>query len=164
MGEGGDLAQDVHHALGHAFFGKKSDVAVPQLDSDRNQNRAFRHLDEVGANVKREDRAGEQLVLGDEGFQVRELDRWRREDLGGQLDAVKLLGLLSLPRRARAQGLDAALEAVGLVALAHLLVHGQAGSGNAQQRVLLAAVDGEVVVAALAGIDKLQVYVLADAF
>ena len=33
-----------------------------------------------------------------------------------------------------------------------------------QQRVLLAAVDGEVVVAALAGIHKLQVDVLADAF
>ena len=161
--QGSHLTQDVHHALGHVVLGQKGDVAVSHLDSNRNQNCAFRHLDEVRAHVKREDRAGEQLMLGHEGVQVLELDRGRREDLGGQLDAVKLLRLLLLRRRARAQAFHAALEAVGLRALAHLLIHGRAGAGNVQKRVLLAAVDGEVVVAALASIHKLQIDVLPDA-
>ena len=45
----------------------------------------------------------------------------------------------------------------------HLFILRKARAGNVLQSVFLAAVDGEVVVAALAGVDKLQVDVFADA-
>ncbi len=68
-----------------------------------------------------------------------------------------------LSHRAGAQILQAALEAVGLLGLPISSHWVGAGAGNVQQRVLFAAVDGEVIVAALAGIHKLQVDVFADA-
>ena len=45
----------------------------------------------------------------------------------------------------------------------HLLILGKAGAGNVLQRVFLAAIDGEVVVTALAGVNELDVDVFADA-
>ena len=66
--------------------------------------------------------------------------------------------------RARAQIFYAAFEAVSFLGLAHLFVLRGPGAGDMQQRVLFASVDGEVVVAALAGIHKLEVDVLADTF
>ena len=87
------------------------------------------------------------------------------QKLGCQLDAVKFLALRVVAHRAAADVLNpAALEPVGLVLVVHLLILGKAGAGNMQQRVLLAAVDREVIVAALAGIHKLDVDVLADPF
>src|SRR5208283_3249144 len=98
-------------------------------------------------------------------IEIAELDRRRGEYLGGQLDAIEFFALLCLRHRATAELLDAsAREAVALAAFAHLLVLSKPGAGYVFQSVFLAAVDGEVVVAALAGVDKLQVGVFANAF
>jgi hypothetical protein len=98
-------------------------------------------------------------------FQILELDRRRSEELGRQLDAVEFLALLLGGIRAAAKIFDAvALEAVGLVLMVRLLIIGKAGAGNVEQCILLAAVDRKVIVAALAGVDKLEIDVLADAF
>ena len=46
--------------------------------------------------------------------------------------------------------------------MSHLFVLREAGVGNVQQRILFAAVDGEMVVAAHTGIHKLQIDVFPD--
>ena len=84
--------------------------------------------------------------------------------LGELFQAVKFLGLIRVRHGAAAQVFQAAIEAVGSLGGAHLLAQGCAGAGDVQQSILLRAVEGHVVVAAHAGIDKLDVDVLADAF
>ncbi len=94
MRQGRDLAQDVDHAFGYTIFGHERDIAVLDLDGDRHQHSAGRHLDEVGTHIERKDRAADQLVFADKAFKILELDRRRRKDLGSQFNAVKLLRLL----------------------------------------------------------------------
>src|ERR1019366_9558872 len=89
---------------------------------------------------------------------------WRRsKELGSYLDAVELFALSGVTHGAAADVFNAvALEPVCLVLMVHLLILSKAGAGDMQQGVFLAAVDRKVVVAALAGIHKLDVYVLPD--
>src|SRR5208283_2142783 len=83
---------------------------------------------------------------------------------GHELDAVELLALVGIAHRTIAQLLQSvALEPVGLVLLVHLFPLRKPGAGNIFQGVLLASVDGEVVIAALAGIHELEIDVLAKA-
>ncbi len=59
---------------------------------------------------------------------------------------------------------ESALESVGLLRLAHLFPLRHTHARHMLQGVFLAAVDGEVVVPAHAGVHKFQVDVFADAF
>ena len=52
------LAKNVHQSLCHAVFGHKRDVAILDLQSDRNQVHAFGHLHKVRAHIEGKDRAG----------------------------------------------------------------------------------------------------------
>ena len=53
-----------------------------------------RDLHEISAHIEWEDRSGQQLVFAHGAFQILELDRRRRKQLGGQLDAIKFLRLI----------------------------------------------------------------------
>src|SRR6185437_17014 len=63
-----------------------------------------------------------------------------------------------------AQCLQAAVEAVGLLGLPHLLVHREARARYMEKRVLFRAVQGHVIVAALTGVHEFDIDVVADAF
>src|SRR5882724_9244139 len=98
-------------------------------------------------------------------FQVLELDGWRLRPLRILLKTVELLGSQVLVERTGAQALDPATgKAIRLVGKTHFFIKRQAAVGRVEQRILLRAVDGQLVEAALAVVDKLQVYFLTKLF
>ena len=85
----------------HAVFVLEGDVAVLDLDRDRNQHGVAGDLHEVRAHVE-----GHQVdadLVADDFFQVLELDGRGGLQLGELLEAVKLLGLQILVERSQAQ-------------------------------------------------------------
>ena len=105
------------------------------------------------------------LILCDDNFfQILELHGRRLVQLCELFQPVKLLGLRSLCERSVAEPLHAAIEAVRLARHSHLLVHGQAAVRGVEQGILFRPVHRHVVVAAHAGIDKLDDHFLADTF
>src|SRR5664279_5926658 len=101
--------------------------------------------------------------MADDFLEVLELDLWRRVDLGQHFEFGELIVVL-YPCLGTGVGATRATigNALPLVCQAHLLVKGLATVRSVQQGVLLVGIDGQMIVAAHAGIDKLEVDLLAN--
>src|SRR5205807_5224152 len=83
---------------------------------------------------------------------------------GERVEAVGLLGLLVLVKGPLPEGFHASTEAVGFVGQPHFFHGGEAGIGDMQKGVLFRTVQSHVVFAATAGVNKLDLDFLPNAF
>ena len=162
--QGGYASKNVHCPALHAVFINESDIAIFHLDGDWNQHCIPGHSHKISTHIKRHQIHAD--LVTDHFLQVFELHRRRFLQLIKLLQAVKLLALLILSKRAGPQPLEAAAsKAIRLARHAHLLVKSQPRIGGIKQQcIFLAAIHGHVVVAAHAGVDKLDDHFLTDIF
>src|ERR1700733_12874303 len=160
-GQCGDSAEDVDRTALDAVLVLEGDVAVFNLDSNRNQNRVAGYAHKVGANIERHEVVSD--FAGDDFFQIFELNGRGCLKFGKLLEAVELLGLQVLVERTSAQLLQAAIsEAVDLARHAHLLIERKAGVRRVLEGVFFGPVDRHVIVVTHAGVDEFDHYFLAN--
>src|ERR1700690_3105741 len=161
-GQSGDAPEDIDRAAHDTVLVLEGDVAVLDLDSDGNQHGIAGDLHEVGPDVERHQVDAD--FVGNDFFQILELDRRSGLQLGKLFQTLKLIGLQVVAHWPLAELLDSAVgEAAGLVGHTHRLVEGKTGVGNILHGVFFRAVHGHMIVAAHAGVDELDEDLLTNA-
>ncbi len=90
-GERRHASEDIDRAALHAVLVLESDVAVLDLNRDRNQNRVAGHLHEVRSHIERHQVDAD--LVADHFFQILELHGRRRLQFGKLFQTVEFLGL-----------------------------------------------------------------------
>src|ERR1035438_9984820 len=152
-GQSGDAPEDIDRA---------AHDTVLVLDGDGYEHGIAGDLHEVGPDVERHQVDAD--FVGNDFFQILELDRRSGLQLGKLFQTLKLIGLQVVAHWPLAELLDSAVgEAAGLVGHTHRLVEGKTGVGNILHGVFFRAVHGHVIVAAHAGVDELDEDLLTNA-
>src|ERR1035438_10807836 len=110
-GQSGDAAEDIDCAALDAVLILERDVAVLDLDGDGYQHGIAGDLHEVGPDVERHQVNAD--LMGNDFFQVLELDCGRGLQLGKLFQALELIGLQRVAHWPLAQLLNSAVGETG---------------------------------------------------